>query len=430
MNIDTQKKTLTVSDRKSVNAIAFICTLVYFTSYVTRINYGAVVSEIVRAEGIGKEAASLAVTGLFITYGTGQLISGFLGDRISPKYLMCAGMITASLMNFILPLNTNPYCMLAVWCVNGFGQALMWPPIVKLMTAYMSEDDYERSTVRVSWGSSFGTVAVYLLSPVFIAIGGWKSLFFFCAFLGILGAVIAYAGISSFERRFGKIAVKSLKHEKTRGNMCSESKPADGSGSFFAVLCAIFAAIFAAIVLQGVLRDGVTTWMPSYIGETFSLGTSVSILTGVVLPIFSIVTFSFTRAVYGKFIHNELLLSGILFAAAAAASGILSVFSGASPVLSVLCSTLVVGCMHGINLLLICFVPAKFKSSGNISLVSGVLNFATYVGAALSSYGFAALSDAFGWKATILSWCAVSVLGMGICLCSAPIWKRKTEKMS
>lgn len=116
MNSDTQQKSPLIADKKSVNVLALICALVYFTSYVTRINYGAVVSEIVRAEGIGKEAVSLAVTGLFITYGTGQLISGFLGDRISPKYLMCAGMITVSLMNFLLPLNSNPYYMLAVWC--------------------------------------------------------------------------------------------------------------------------------------------------------------------------------------------------------------------------------------------------------------------------------------------------------------------------
>lgn len=421
MNADTQQKTPLIADKKSVNVLALMCALVYFTSYVTRINYGAVVSEIVRAEGIGKEAASLAVTGLFITYGAGQLISGFLGDRISPKHLMCAGMIIASLMNFLLPLNTDPYCMLAVWCVNGFGQALMWPPIVKLMTWYMSDEDYERSTVKVLWGSSFGTVAVYLASPVFISVWGWKSLFVFCALLGILGAAVSYIGITAFERRFGKLSAKSIKNGKEQNDADAANKSAGNFSSFFAVLC----AIFAAIVFQGSLRDGVTTWMPSYICETFSLGTSVSILTGVILPVFGIVSLSVTRALYEKFVHNELLLSGMFFAAAAAASGILTLFSGASPVLSVLCSTFVVGCMHGINLLLVCFVPGKFKSFGNISFISGVLNFATYVGSALSSYGFAALSDTVGWKGTIFTWCAFSLLAAVICLCTAPFWKRK-----
>ena len=52
--------------------------------------------------------------------------------------------------------------------------------------------------------------------------------------------------------------------------------------------------IMIAIVLQGMLRDGVTTWMPSLIGETYNLGSSIAILTSVVLPIFSILSFSLT----------------------------------------------------------------------------------------------------------------------------------------
>lgn len=92
-------------------------------------------------------------------------------------------------------------------------------------------------------------------------------------------------------------------------------------------------------------------------------------------------------------VRSELRLSAYQFVLAALSAGLLAAFSGASPVLSVACSTLIVGCMHGINLLLICMVPGRFKAYGNISTVSGVLNFATYVGSALSTYGFARLSE-------------------------------------
>ena len=54
------------------------------------------------------------------------------------------------------------------------------------------------------------------------------------------------------------------------------------------------------IIIQGALRDGVTTWMPSYISETYKLGSAVSILTGVVLPIFSILCFELTSFIYRK----------------------------------------------------------------------------------------------------------------------------------
>ena len=40
-------------------ALMLLFTLVYFTSYVTRINYAAIISEIIRSEGIPKSTASL-----------------------------------------------------------------------------------------------------------------------------------------------------------------------------------------------------------------------------------------------------------------------------------------------------------------------------------------------------------------------------------
>lgn len=402
----------TADGKKYVRMLPYLCTILYFASYITRINYGAVISEIVRAEGLPKDAVSLAVTGLFITYGIGQLISGYLGDRIAPKYLMCGGLLLASLMNVLLPLKVNPYYMLVIWCINGFGQALMWPPIVKLLTNYLNDEEYSRATVVVSWGSSGGTIAVYLLAPLMISLAGWRSVFYLCAALGLAGAVLCYFGVTKIESKASK-PNQTIAKTETKGRSGSAMRP------FIPVLI----IIFAAIALQGTLRDGVTTWMPSYIGETFHLGTSISILTGVLLPIFSIISFAATRAIFGKLVRNELRLSGYLFILAAASAGLLAAFSDSTPVLSVACSTLVVGCMHGINLLLICLVPSRFKAYGNISTISGVLNFATYVGAALSTYGFAALSEEIGWQGTILAWCVVAALGAVVCLAVSPFWK-------
>ena len=53
----------------SVKRIAFLFALTYFTSYLTRINYGAVISEMVLSTGIDKPLLSMALTGSFITYG-------------------------------------------------------------------------------------------------------------------------------------------------------------------------------------------------------------------------------------------------------------------------------------------------------------------------------------------------------------------------
>lgn len=408
---------LPLTDKKTIRILSYLCALVYFTSYVTRINYAAVISEIVRAEGLPKDKVSLAVTGLFITYGLGQLISGYLGDHIRPRYLMFAGLVLASTMNLLLPFNPNPYYMLVIWCINGFGQALMWPPIVKLLTGYLSDGDYAHASMLVTCGASIGTIVIYLIAPLFIAFASWKAFFLFCAAVGLIGAFTVLIGISRIEKKIGAEGVAQSANPDSRSK-AAPTVPTMSIKPYIPVL----AFMFLAIVLQGSLRDGVTTWMPSYIGETFHLGTAVSILTGVLLPIFSIAALSIARVLY-KHITSEPRLSGYLFIVAALAAGILALFSGASPVLSVVCSMLVTGCMHDINWLLICVVPSRFKDTGHTSTVSGVLNFATYVGSSLTTYGFAALSERIGWQGTILSWFIISAVGVIVCLGIAPFWK-------
>ena len=85
---------------------------------------------------------------------------------------------------------------------------------------------------------------------------------------------------------------------------------------------------------------------------------------------------------------------------------------------------LLTGCMHGVNLILICVLPAYFQRFGRVSLFSGLLNACTYAGSALSAYGFAAAAELAGWEAVIASWPAVALLGMLACLLCAGPWRR------
>ena len=85
---------------------------------------------------------------------------------------------------------------------------------------------------------------------------------------------------------------------------------------------------------------------------------------------------------------------------------------------------LIVACMHGINLMLITVVPKRFVKSGKVATFSGLLNACTYIGAALSTYGFAAIAENSGWNMTILMWVIVSALGMLVCFGATPLWKK------
>ena len=184
-----------------------------------------------------------------------------------------------------------------------------------------------------------------------------------------------------------------------------------------------------AIILQGMLRDGVTTWMPSYISETYHMSSSISILTGVILPVFGILCFQAATKLYMKKFTNPLLCAGVFFGMGALSALGLLLLTGANATFSVLFSAILTGCMHGVNLMLICMVPPFFSKHGNVSTVSGVLNSCTYIGSAFSTYAIAVISEHAGWKCTLSVWLLIAVIGTALCLLCVKPWKNKMENV-
>ena len=77
-------------------AIAWMCTLVYFASYLTRNNFSVMMLNICNEMGTTKTALAAVVTGLTVSYGLGQIISGLMGDKIKPQLMLTMGLSLAA----------------------------------------------------------------------------------------------------------------------------------------------------------------------------------------------------------------------------------------------------------------------------------------------------------------------------------------------
>ena len=85
--------------RKRAKAIAWSCTLVYFASYVMRINFAVMLVKICSDMQVNKTDLAIVVTGLTIAYGAGQIISGLMGDKIKPQLMLTFGLALAAICN-------------------------------------------------------------------------------------------------------------------------------------------------------------------------------------------------------------------------------------------------------------------------------------------------------------------------------------------
>lgn len=390
-----------------------LCCLVYFTSYLTRLNYGAALTEIIRDLQVSKEAAILAVTGSFVTYGAGQLFSGALGDRFSPRRIIAIGMAATSLCNTVVAFLHSIAVITVLWCCNGFFQSMLWPPLVKIMVRNLSKEEYERGCVMVSGAATVGTIAVYLLVPLCIQLQSWRLSFHAAALLGLAVTAIWLWG------------TRSIAEPPRYGDPLSPAEESSLSlGRLFAL--AGLLPISAAIIAQGILRDGLTTWMPTFISENYHLGSSISILTAVVLPIFSLLCIMATSRLHQR-LGNELLTSALVFALGAVSSCLLPLLQSSGVVASIFLMSVTTGCMYGVNMMLIGRLPAYFSPYGCVSTVSGILNAFTYIGSAISTYGIAAISSRFGWPVTIVLWAVIAAAGTVLCGVSIPRWGKFTR---
>lgn len=381
----------------------------YFTSYITRSNYAAVMAAMVTDTGHPKTVLSLALTGSFFTYGLGQVASGFFGDHISPRKLLGCGLGITAVCNLLLPMCAEPWQMIAVWSVNGFAQAFMWPPLVKLMTFLLPEKDYHRGVVWVSYGCNGATILLYLVAPVLIPWLGWKSLFYLASVLAVGMLVLWLRGCPEI----GKVT------RKTQGG---EAVLPGGKKALFAPM---MLAVMVAILLHGILKDGVATFMPIYIKETYHTGDELAILSGVLMPIFSILSTKASAVIYKKKFKNPVACAAWVFGLSAVCALLLAVIGGGSAVVSIVLMALLTGSMHGVNMMLISSIPPFFKKYGTVSTASGVLNACTYVGSAASTYGIAVLSENMGWSFTLWMWLAIAVFGGGLCLLAMRPFQKK-----
>ncbi|MBQ7365154.1 MAG: MFS transporter [Clostridia bacterium] len=397
--------------------LAWLLTLVYFSSYITRKNFATILQQVITDTQIEKDLLSIVLVCMTVTYGFGQIINGRLGDKFKPTNMIFCGLIMATAVNLLFPFFSGSVVTMAIlWGINGFAQSMMWPPIVKILVSSCDDDMYGYSVVRISWGSSFATIALYFLAPLVISLTeSWKAMFFISAAVGLLMVLFWF-----FIKR--RITITQPEHTDS-----VESAP---KAKFRIPRAALLPMIFIilGIIFQGMLRDGVATWMPTYLADVHQISNQESILSGFFPTLFSIASFSISGALYKRFFTNEVVCGAVVFGVSVLAAATLFVLFGKSSIVAILCMTLITGCMHGVNLMLITHVPKRFKKHGNISTCAGLVNACTYVGEAIFMYGIAVIADRFDWRFSIGTCLVIAILGTTCCFIAARPWKKFTDQ--
>lgn len=395
----------------------WLCWIAYFSTYIGRLNYSASLTGIILSEGFSKGQAGMIGTAFFFAYGAGQFVSGFLGDRLAPKKMVFTGLMVSGLCNLAMAGAKGSGLMTAVWCVNGLFQAFIWSPMIRLMYEYYKTETRMKACVSLNSSVPIGTMAAYGLTALVIWLSGWRTMFVLAGAALIGTSLFWITGMKRVERyaaESGKMA------EMPSGETGGSAKAAVNWKSL--LIQSGFLFLMMALFVQGALKDGVTTWVPTYISETYGLSAILAITSTMVIPVFNLLGVYLASFANLHWFRNEVRTAGAFFVVSAAAILVLRLASGRSMAVSFLMLALATTAMMAVNTMLIAVLPSYFGVIGRASSVSGLLNSSVYAGGAVSTYGIGALSVALGWNATIVIWFLMAAVSAVICFLTVRKW--------
>ena len=404
------------TDPRAMRALFFLCWISYVFTYLGRLNYAACLVEIVAEEGWSKSQAGLIATGFFLCYGLGQLVNGYIGDKLSPKVMVFSGLFCSGLVNLFFPFMNSASLAAVLWCVNGFVQSMIWSPIVRQLSSWLPAEKRQQACVNMNGTVPIGTLAVYGMSALIVYLGNWKYVFFTSGILLTIMSFFWFLGISSLEAR---LEAEEFPPAPAVSNPAAAEKTV--SLGRLAVLSALPLCLLG-LFMQGMLKDGVTTWIPTFLEENFGLTAAASILCTTIVPIINLGGVYLGSWINRKFFKNEVLTAAVFFIVGLTALMLLTFAPIHSAILSLLLLAVTTTFMMGINTLLASMMPHYFIHFGVCYTVTGHLNSAVYMGSAASSYGNGAIVEYFGWNAIMYIWCICAVLGILFCFLAVKRW--------
>ena len=409
-----------------------LCSTIYLIEYLGRYDLAAAKIEMIGAFGDDAKAMlGLALTLMAISYGVGQIVMGFVGDRVPPRFVVFVGLLGAGACNLAVGFATSLPLVCAAWFLNGVCKAMIWPSLVRQMTCDMSENGFQTGILWVSIASNFGVVLVYLaIVPVSILLTSWRLAFWFSGAAELVAGVVWVLSVRTIPS-VGLLnrALRSDEKKRPTDPSTETEEPVEKkrrNPTFPILFAAGIPLLYFVVVCHGLLRDGVTSWMPDLLQDTYQLDSVSAIMSSAILPIFSTLCVVVAGIVFMK-LKNEVTSAAIFWGIVLVSLGCLTFTIGRSPLLTIILLALATSGIQGVNHILTTRVPHRFAYAGIVSTVAGLLNSATYIGAAISGYGVALYSEANGWRATVIAWLVVAAVGtVALVLCFAR-WKKFTR---
>lgn len=371
--------------------IFIICYLAYTSIYVARLNLSMASPKLIDSQILNTAQVGMLGSIFSVIYACGRLFNGGLSDKLPPWAMIFSGLLLAGISNILFGFFPPFIGILLLWGANAYAQSMLWSSILCIVSSMFDVQTAKRKTSYMVTSVAAGNILGIIVNS------------FIITRFGVQYAFIIPGGITLLFATFILLTTRDIE--------CIRA----GQGKHI-TMAQLFQnreirlAVFPA-TLHGMMKDNISLWMAVYFVDKFGVDLNQSAYFILFIPVVGFIgrlLYPFCYRLCREQEHKVSLYSFILCAAAA-----IPLCTGTiSPVTAMVCLGLIYAAVSLINTSFLSIFPIHFLSTGNVASVSGIMDFATYFGAGVSSFAYGFLIEKFGYSPMYLSWAAVSLIAI------------------
>ena len=376
--------------RNFKNKIIFLVMYLAYTAiYLARVNLSMAAPELMNLKICDAVQIGFLGSAFSTVYSVGRLINGGISDTAPPWKMIVTGLIASGIANILVGFFPPYIGIFLMWSVNAYAQSMLWSSVLCVITSvYDSAEAKKKMSVMIT-AVATGNILGIAVNAFFITQFGVRFAFI------IPGAVTVFLGAVVF------FTVRDIK-----GGEKKEKKPLFEALKNRELLLMCIPSAF-----HGVMKENISLWIAVFVADKYAVNLKTSAYYILLIPVIGFIGRALYPFVFGLCKEKENRVSFIFFGICLVFSALLCA-GNAGMLVSVIALGAIYASASVINTSFLSVYPLKFLKNGNSASVSGIMDFAAYLGAGVSSAVYGAVIRNFGYFPMFLSWVVISAISM------------------
>ena len=399
--VETSERAL---NRKKAVWMAIMTLFVYVICYFARQILGVVQPQMLESTDFTVEMlGTVASVGMF-SYAIGQLVCGVIGDYIKSKYMLSGGLFFAGLCSFVLPFTENYVVLLVAYALMSLFLSAIFGPLTKTI----ANNTAPRYVTRVALMSSIASIVSSPMAGVAAMIFKWNHAFIFSASLQVIVGILTFIYFVVCEKK-GWITYPPRAPRDKASKL--------GFGEQWKLLRSHSILQYTVVAAMVGIQNSVAYWIPTYFVQHLGYASeeAAGIFT-VVTFINALAPFAFVLFLYEIVFKRTRVKQILMMSFGVSALFYVFCFFVNAPMVNVVLTSISLLFAGGFSSVLFSIYCPNLKKLGNVSGISGFLNFSNYMVAALANFIISNVISSVGWSAVLIAWTVLMFIGFVVSL--------------